>query len=58
MLKLMQATDPFNALDLLDQGTELLRDLIREIEDDEFKSEAEDKLQKLLIGRQEIVDSL
>jgi hypothetical protein len=58
LFRMMTSTDPFETLDLLDKATEMLRDLIPEIENDEFRSEAEDKLQKLLKCRQEIVNSL
>jgi hypothetical protein len=58
LLSMMTSTDPFETLDLLDKATEMLRDIIPEIENDEFRSEAEDKLQKLLTCRQEIVNRL
>lgn len=56
--RMMLATDPFETLDLLDKATEMLRALIPEIENDKFRSEAEDQLRKLLFCRQSVVDRL
>lgn len=51
------ANDPFRILDILNEGTSLLQELIEETEDETFRSEAVEKLQNLEAARQLVLDN-
>ncbi len=61
MLSLMKKTDakdPFEVIDILNSGVEILRELVDEIEEDGFRSEAQNKLDNMLKIRENLLNSI
>lgn len=58
LIKKADSKDPFEVIDNIDKGVEVLRDLVECIDDDRFRSEAQDKLDNMLKIRENLLNSI